>query len=270
MNTMLKKILRKVFGIIWLIRIPIVSVSILLSTTALHYSGIYVYSGLLPLTCIIIAGYIQNDIFDLRIDMIAAPSRPIPSGMVSLQEAKILYSLFVGLGLISGITLNNILFLVYLIVVLVFFFVYTKYCKSNWLLKNLFTAITSTSVIFIPLFYGGRITRDSILLGFTAFFFTLGREIFMDIRDQKGDQIIPRVKRIHNTPAFILSFVFLLISRIVAEYLLHTSLYRYLSYVIIFFVFFNLFKGKKSNYWIGSEMMKIIFIIDLSLMCFLS
>ena len=263
---MLKKMATKILYILWLMRIPIVSVSVLLSMTALNSSKVSDFSGIIPLAIVIIAGYVQNDIYDVEIDRISAPSRPIPSGKVSVREAKILYGVLVVVGLIIGGVLSNTLFFLYLIVVLLFFLLYTRFCKTSWLIKNGFTALTSTTVVLIPIFFGGRISLTTIWLGMVAIFFTLGREIFMDVRDRNGDQVIPHVKRLTTKMSLFLAFFLLLISRVLREHLLGFSWYRMGGYLFVAALFYVLVNKRKTLYWYISEMLKIIFIIDLAIL----
>lgn len=265
---MLQKILTKATYIVWLMRFPIVSVSILLSLISLNLSNATDYSGIIPLTLIIIAGYVQNDIYDVEIDRISASSRPIPSGHVTVNEARTLYACLVVIGLAKGMLLLNLPYFVYLIVVLLFFLIYTRFCKTYWLLKNGFTALTSTTVILIPLFFGHTLSKQHLSLCITAFFFTFGRELFMDVRDLSGDQTIPNVKRLPSIISLSASFILLLLSRIVRESMLSFSVERVVFYLLVSASFYFIVKKKKTIYWIISELLKIIFVIDLLILFF--
>lgn len=257
----MKKSIKKILGFLWLVRIPIVTVSVLLVMISLNLSDTYNFYFIISLVCIIMAGYIQNDILDYEIDTISAPSRPLPSGTISIYEAKILYTILVVLGIIVGVLSLNIFCLGYVCVVLVAFYVYTKYCKASWLLKNMFTAIFSTTVIFAPILCGGKINTQIIHLGSMAFFFTLGREIVMDIRDKEGDRIIINVKRPPNLFGHAIAFLFIFISFIIKEiFFFEPDIIRYMLYVLIVCFFLTM---KKPIYWILSESIKVIFIVDL-------
>ncbi|MCI8956313.1 UbiA family prenyltransferase [Acetatifactor muris] len=258
------KLIKKFFGLLWLTRVPIVAVSLLLAMISLKFCNTYNFYFMISLACIIMAGYIQNDILDYEIDTISASSRPLPSGTISIHQAKILYKLLVILGLVGGLASRSILCLVYVCVVLAAFYVYTKYCKASWVLKNLFTAIISTTVVFAPVLCGGKINIKVVYLGTVAFFFTLGREILMDIRDREGDQIILNVKRPPSLLGHIIAFLFIFISFMIKElFFFETDIIRYMLYALIAFILSILFMEKKSVYWIMSESIKVIFIYDL-------
>lgn len=264
-NTMRKQMAKKFFGFLWLMRIPIVCVSILLAMISLNFCCRYNFSYIVPLACIIMAGYIQNDILDYRIDKISASNRPLPSGNVSVKAAKRLYWILVVLGMVYGVILQQVFYLIYLCAILGAFYIYTKYCKSNWLLKNLFTAFTSTTVIFIPIIFDERLNIKVICLGNVAFFFTLGREILMDIRDREGDRVIINVKRPPVAFGHTLSVLFLFISFIVKEiYFFEADIMRYIVYILIVLVIYFLFIKKKSKYWVASESIKVVFLYDLA------
>lgn len=258
------KLIKKTFGFLWLTRIPIVAVSILLALISLKLCDTYNLYFIISLVCAIMAGYIQNDILDYEIDKISASSRPLPSGTISIHEAGALYKLLVILGLVSGVLSLNMLCLLYVCVVLAIFYIYTKYCKASWILKNLFTAITSTTVVFAPALCGGKFNIKVIYLGSLAFFFTLGREILMDIRDREGDQIIINVKRPPSLFGHTIAFLFIFISFMIKEIrFFETDIIRYILYVLFTLIIYTLFTGKKSIYWIMSESIKVIFIYDL-------
>lgn len=255
------KLIKKFFGYLWIVRIPIVSVSVLLVMISLKFCDTYNYYFIISLVCIIMAGYIQNDILDYEIDKISASSRPLPSGIISVNEAKMLYKLLVVLGIVVGLLLSNVFCLGYVCLVLVAFYVYTKYCKASWILKNMFTAIISTTVVFTPVLYGNEVNMKMIYLGGMAFFFTLGREILMDIRDREGDQIIINVKRPPSLFGHAIAILFVFISFIIKEiFFFESDIIRYMLYVLIVCFFLTM---KKSIYWIISESIKVIFIFDL-------
>ena len=257
-------IIKKIFNLMWLMRLPIVSVSLLLALIALKLSGTSNSCAIIALACIISAGYIQNDLFDIEIDFISAPQRPLPSGVFSVYEAKLAYTILVIFGLLLGWRVNGLLYFIYLCFVLYVFYIYSTYCKAYWLIKNLFTAITSTTVIMVPYFCGGETNSQIISLGKMAFSFTLGREIFMDIRDLKGDLRIPNVRRPTRNFALVFSVFFLLFAFFIKEkFFLKTNFFRYFMYCLILLLIYKIFKNIRSKYWIGSESMKIIYIIDL-------
>ena len=135
-----------------------------------------------------------NDIYDIDIDKINRPDRPLPSGRVTLNEAK-LFSVFL---LFIGISLSIISIIRYDSSILIFFitiffsfisWLYSYSLKKRGLIGNFIVAISMT----IPFIFGGIIINgftNVLLLSFStiAFLSGLGREIVKTIFDVKGDK----------------------------------------------------------------------------------
>lgn len=136
------------------------------------------------------AGYIINDIYDVEIDKINKPYRPLPSGRVSLKEAWIVTYIFFGLGLLFSLILGILPFLVALIVAFSLV-VYSKILKRKGLYGNVLIALDSS----LTFFYGGLVygTGEWLLRitlpVFFAFILTLAREFVKGIEDYNGDKL---------------------------------------------------------------------------------
>jgi len=128
-----------------------------------------------------------NDYFDREIDRIAHPYRPIPSGRLSPGEALrfsyVSFAIAVVLSLAVNITCFGIV-----VAGLVLMMVYETCCKHVGFVGNMLTAF----IIAMALVLGGAAVGnvyDTFLLAFMAFFIMLGREIYMDVKDVKGDSV---------------------------------------------------------------------------------
>lgn len=136
-----------------------------------------------------------NDYFDLPIDRINAPHRPIPSGAVTPRLALILSIALLGLGLSSSILTSPTCFL-YAV-----FFATISYLYS-WKIKRLgFLGNIAVSLcVSAPFVYGGLAALSIsnggvdgsfiliILFSSIAFLANLGREITKGIADIEGDR----------------------------------------------------------------------------------
>ncbi len=138
-----------------------------------------------------------NDYFDLEIDRINKPARPLPAGQVSPASARrwafgefllgIFLSFFINLPAFGiALTISLLLYL------------YSARLKRMPLWGNLAVSFSS-AMAFI---YGGvavhRVKQTLIPAAF-AFFFHLGREIIKDVQDMEGD-------RRYNARTFPLAF----------------------------------------------------------------
>jgi len=132
------------------------------------------------------AGNIINDIYDIKIDRINKPERPLPDGRIGVVSAIVYYLGLVGIAVYSGYLLGMHSFIA-VIAVNILLFTYASYWKKSLLAKNLLVAVISAY-----LFYFCSITAGNALkilpLAIAAFLFHLIREIIKDIADLAGDR----------------------------------------------------------------------------------
>lgn len=132
------------------------------------------------------AGNIINDIYDIEIDKINQPQRPLPSELISTKEAYILYSLFTIISILLSIWLNLSALSIVLFSHLLLF-LYSKYLKQIPLVGNITVAFL-TGLVFI---FGGVVVANpsaAILPAVFAFLINLIREIVKDMQDIEGDR----------------------------------------------------------------------------------
>ncbi len=126
-----------------------------------------------------------NDYFDIRIDSINKPYRPIPSGMISPQAALIAATLEFLMAVVTAFLISLAALVIVLVFSLLLFF-YSFRLKRIPIWGNLAVSL-STAAAFV---FGGvavyRIERTLIPAAF-AFFYHFGREIIKDVQDMSGD-----------------------------------------------------------------------------------
>ena len=135
---------------------------------------------------IMAAGNTINDYFDIEIDRINKPLRPLPAQKMSLETARILAfgEFLLGITLSAFISLPMLLIAAFFSLLIYF---YAAVFKRTVLWGNLVVSL-ATAATFI---YGGMAVRrpgSAIIPALFAFFFHFGREILKDIEDIKGDQ----------------------------------------------------------------------------------
>ena len=140
------------------------------------------------------SGNIINDIYDIEIDKINRPERPIPRGSISLKQAKKLYVLYLGIGIILSY-LNTLIFsLTWIILVLVPFFgfigwVYAKWGKKSGFLGNIIVGVSFSIGLVYGAYLNSEIIPPYILYFFiTAFSLLVAREIIKGCEDIEGDK----------------------------------------------------------------------------------
>ncbi len=135
-------------------------------------------------------GNVLNDIFDVSIDRISHPERPLPSGKISVFAAlsfcgASLVLAFVPAAFPSVRTVFHIAFYAMLFALL---FLYDRFFKRIPLLKNITVAALCTTPLIRAAFYPEANSRPLfVAIGF-AFLLTLVREILKDLEDMDGDR----------------------------------------------------------------------------------
>lgn len=161
-------------------------------------------------------GNIINDFFDVEIDKINKPKRPIPSGLISRKLALYLYILTTSLGIILSNFLGLLPFLISLLSS-VLIFLYSFRLKRLPLFGNFIVAFL-TGLAFI---FAGSIAKnikEAIIPMVFALLINLAREIIKDIEDIEGDMkaglntfpIKAGIKKSIMLSSFILAILILL------------------------------------------------------------
>ena len=155
-----------------------------------NYHDIFSVTALLGfLTGFFLTSYsmISNDIYDLEVDKVNQPTRPLPSGAVKLQSAKYASLLLLALGLLVSVPLGIANFIIALIfAVLVWYYNYQG--KRFGLIGNSLVSLS----LAIPYIYGSIAIgyyglNLGYLLALTSFLAGMGREVLKGIADVKGD-----------------------------------------------------------------------------------
>ncbi|MBE0423207.1 MAG: geranylgeranylglycerol-phosphate geranylgeranyltransferase [Lutibacter sp.] len=209
---------------------------------------------LLSLILITSAGYIVNDIFDLKSDLINKPQKVIVANQFSVENAQRLYLITNTLGIVLGIGLSLSIqkptFAFIFIGASLLLYFYSKKLKSIPLIGNISVSLlVAFSIIILCLFdLNFAIQNEAqqlviyiiLLLSGFAFFINLVREIVKDIEDIKGDYnmkmntlpILLGVSRTKKIAAFLCLFPLVLLLIIVVKY---ASIYKYTALYLLLF-----------------------------------
>ena len=129
-------------------------------------------------------GNVINDIYDIEIDRINKPYRPLPSNRISLKSAKV----FAWILVISGLLLSLFNWICFIIALVntVILYLYAKRFKRNKIIGNPLVAYLTGSVF---LFGGASVGNIFItfILFLCAMLATWAREIVKDFEDMEGD-----------------------------------------------------------------------------------
>jgi 4-hydroxybenzoate polyprenyltransferase len=202
-------------------------------------------------------GYVINDLRDVQADRINRRKRPLVTNELSLAQGqktatRLLY-LTLGIALAAGLLLNNILFSLLILVVLVTEYLYTFQTRHLPLIGSLLTALLVSSTVALPAWlyhsqYGNLPFWESPyawpvwFFGVFAFLTTLTREQAKDLEDIAGDKycayaslpLLIGVARARKVLRTMLLLNFLLILGLIPLLLLHqyTALAMYAATVL--------------------------------------
>lgn len=169
------------------------------------------------------AGYIINDYYDVKIDLINKPERVVVGRGVSRRYAILLHTALNVVGILFGLILH------WKIGIVTFFSVFMLWWYSNYLKRlpfigNFVVALLTAGSVAIPLLLYPLAPKTNILIyTLFSFFTTLVREIIKDMEDLKGDntfgcKTLPIVWGLRKTKNLIYA---LTIAFVVSVFLIH-------------------------------------------------
>jgi 4-hydroxybenzoate polyprenyltransferase len=152
------------------------------------------------------AGYIINDYYDVKIDLINKPKRVVIGKGIKRRYALLFHTILSVSGIAIGFLLN------WKIGVLNFFCAFLLWLYSNALKRLPFIGnftvglLTGLSIFIVNLLYPPSLVL-TVIYSLFAFFITLVREIIKDLEDLRGDdtfgcKTLPIVWGIRKTKVF--------------------------------------------------------------------
>lgn len=218
-----------------------------------------------------------NDCCDYEKDRINKPQRPLVRGCVDIGHATIASAVMIALSVFLGIMVyhDSLLRMGCFLIVTVVLTLYNIKHPIMAMLKTVITAgMTVLTLSFVYTF--SAFGRVQLFFLAAAFFFILGREMLMDIRDYEGDKIngyITIAVRFGVRYIAMLSCVSFLISAVFV-FLMALSLSKVivlLAMPILFFEFFcyyrciNAKSSKEQNKYILLLWVPIMFMLIIQL-----
>ncbi len=259
---------------------------------------------LLALSIILItaAGYIVNDIYDIKADEINKQHKVFIGVLISKKTAWISYYLFNFIGLVLGgylsLLFNNLFgFCIFIISPILLFF-YSTHMKRLLFVGNIIVSLLiALSVLIIPVFELNSTTihlKDSFLnslnlakpfwivvsYSFFAFLATLIREIIKDIEDVDGDlklnaKTLPIVigrKRASRVAFFFSAILIFFLITIIKTGKNNVVFFSYATVFLLLPLFYFMYKlwfaKSKKDFTLLSNLLKIILFFGILSMIF--
>ena len=136
--------------------------------------------------CIAAAGYIINDYFDVKIDIINKPERVVIGRYLKRRWAMTAHQALNIIGCLLGLTLSRWVFAVDVLSVSLLWF-YSANLKRQPFIGNLVVAfLTALSLIVMAVYYRQNVDLLVVYAAF-AFVVTVVREVIKDMEDIRGD-----------------------------------------------------------------------------------
>ena len=250
---------------------------------------------LLVLSSVLIAmaGYIINDINDIKADEINKPDKVFVGKKIPFKTANNLFLICNSLGLLIGFYLTiyihkNSFFIIYIIISLLLYR-YAIDLKKRYIINNIVVSIVVfLSILIVPIFdivpATNALNRDSqivifklvFIISIFAFFLTWIREILKDIEDIEGDKkinskTIPIVNGVQKTKSVLIAMsvlTFIAVTYFVYQmYQTNTIVSIYLlvfvSLPLLYFAFKLKISNTKKEYHQLSNLLKAIMLLGI-------
>jgi 4-hydroxybenzoate polyprenyltransferase len=224
------------------------------------------------------AGYIINDYYDIKIDLINKPNRVVIGKGITRRYALFFHSILSLTGIALGFMLGWRIGVIHFMSVFLLWW-YSNSLKRQPFVGNFVVAwLTAISIVLVNIVYYSN-NSLVVIYALFAFFMTLIREIVKDIEDLKGDntfgcKTLPIIWGIRKTKLVLYLLLLLLAASVFALNAWYTQLP--LSYFLIFlFVPLGLLLARliradtrKDFYWL-SQWCKTIMLLGIMSMLFI-
>lgn len=130
----------------------------------------------------------SNDIIDIHTDRVNQPTRPLPSGRVSLAQARNFSLLLMLFGLMFSVLTFNVPYILVSFMAMFLSTLYNVKLKKTGLAGN---ALVS-ALVALPFLAGSLVATSPLsayilIFAVSAFFGNMGREVHKGVTDVKGD-----------------------------------------------------------------------------------
>ncbi|MEX1240020.1 MAG: geranylgeranylglycerol-phosphate geranylgeranyltransferase [Cyclobacteriaceae bacterium] len=224
------------------------------------------------------AGYVINDYYDIKIDLINKPERVVVGKSITRRYAILFHTLLSLAGVVLGLILSWKIAAVNFASAMLLWW-YSNSLKRHPFIGNFVVALlTGIAIWLVDSLYK---TGDMLIITYAsfAFFITLIREIIKDMEDLKGDQTfgcqtLPIVWGMRRTKHFIYAILATFVLTVVAlnHYYVNLPVNYFLLFLFIPLVWFLVrligADTKKDFTWL-SGFCKIILLLGILSMAFI-
>ncbi len=221
------------------------------------------------------AGYIINDYFDVKIDVVNKPKRVIIGRYLKRRVAMGAHQFLNVMGVFLGLLVSKWVFLLNVFCVTLLWFYSERFKRAPFIGNLVVSLLTALSVVVVTIVYPNN--RHLVLIyALFSFFITMVREIIKDMEDVRGDEThgcrtLPIVWGIRRTKMFV---YFLVAGFITTLYLMAHSLanealswlFTFLLIPIAWLVYRLVFSDTRREFAQLSSLCKVIMLLGLATM----
>ncbi len=177
---------RKAIAVIRLTRLYTTLVAGVVAYTLSERGGSEALFAAASLALLLAGAFAFNDVVDREADAVNVPTRPIPSGALSVRSALIIAILCDVAALVAAASTRSVRVVALTCVMVALLFAYSLALERILFVKNLVMGLIGASV---PLFgnIAGAVPEEAKRLAVTIGLFILQKEIIADAKDRDGD-----------------------------------------------------------------------------------
>ncbi|HEV7382912.1 MAG TPA: geranylgeranylglycerol-phosphate geranylgeranyltransferase [Dyadobacter sp.] len=169
----------------------------------------------LSTVCIAAAGYIINDYFDIKIDIVNKPERVVVGRYLKRRWAMGAHQILNLFGALLGLIVSPWIFLVNVFSITLLWFYSERFKRQAFIGNFIVSLLTGLSLLILTIQFPENRHLVFIYAVF-SFFISLIREIVKDMEDIKGDaahgcRTLPIVWGIPRTRTFLYAVIFLFV-----------------------------------------------------------
>jgi 4-hydroxybenzoate polyprenyltransferase len=169
----------------------------------------------LSTVCIAAAGYIINDYFDIKIDIVNKPERVVVGRYLKRRWAIGAHQVLNLIGALLGLLVSPWVFLVNVFSITLLWFYSERFKRQAFIGNFIVSLLTGFSLLILTVHFPANRHLVFIYAVF-SFFISLIREIVKDMEDIKGDaahrcRTLPIVWGIRKTKTFLYGIIFVFV-----------------------------------------------------------
>lgn len=221
------------------------------------------------------AGYIINDYFDVKIDIVNKPERVIIGRYLKRRVAMGAHQFLNVTGVFLGLLVSKWVFLINVFSVTLLWFYSERFKRAPFVGNMVVSILTALSLLVVSAVYPWN--RHLVFIyALFSFFITLVREIIKDMEDVRGDEThgcrtLPIIWGIRRTKLFLYGLIagFIMLLYLMAHTLSNNTLgwlFTLLLIPIAWLVYRLVFADTRRQFAVLSQLCKLIMLLGLATM----